>query len=160
MKKNQGLTLIELLVVILIIAMLATFGVVAYKQARAKGRDAKRVYDAAQFVKAMVLYAQENSGAYPPDSGYLGRGGAIDTDIAKYLANPPKDPSDSGGTAASSYYYYYLANNNCEGEVLPTIHVQNIETSNVSYHQNPCTLGASGSENGYASEADYLLIVR
>ncbi|MDD2806991.1 MAG: type II secretion system protein [Patescibacteria group bacterium] len=160
MKKNQGLTLIELLVVILIIAMLATFGVVSYKEARAKGRDTKRVYDAAQYVKAMVLYAQENSGSYPTASGFLGRGGAIDSEIAKYLPTPPKDPSDTGGVTVGSSYYYYLASNNCEGDNLPTIHVQNIETSNASYHQNPCTLGASGSENGFASQADYLLIVR
>lgn len=160
MHSRRGLTLIELMVVILIIALIATIAVIAVRNARAKARDAKRVYDISQYAKALTIYAQENSGAFPAQDGYLGRGGLVDTALAKYLPDAPSDPLDTGGTATSDYYYYYVAQNNCQGEILPSVHVQNIESSNPDFNRNPCTVGSGGSEHGYASESDYLLLIR
>ncbi len=157
MKKNQGLTLIELMVVVLIIALLITVGVVAMKNARAKARDAKRVYDITQYAKAARLYADENGGQFPVESGYLGRSGQTNDDLKKYLPMLPPDPQDDGGTRTDSKYYYYVAANSCQGEVWPTVHVQNVETANEDYYNNPC---AEGSVEGNANFADYLIIIR
>ena len=160
MQSRRGLTLIELMVAVLIIALIATVAVIAVGNARGKARDAKRMYDIAQYAKALIIYAQENNGTFPAQDGFLGRGGLVDAALAKYLPQAPADPIDSGGMGTDDYYYYYVAQNNCQNEIVPSVHVQHIESSNPDFHVNPCTLGAGGSEHGYANQSDYLLIVR
>jgi prepilin-type N-terminal cleavage/methylation domain-containing protein len=160
MHSRRGLTLIELMVVVLIIALIATIAVIAVRNARAKARDVKRVYDISQYAKALTIYAQENSGTFPAQDGYLGRGGTVDVALVKYLPDAPSDPLDTGGTDSSDYYYYYVAQNNCQGGIFPSVHVQHIESSNQDFHKNPCTIAAMSAEHGYASQADYLLIIQ
>jgi prepilin-type N-terminal cleavage/methylation domain-containing protein len=159
MKKNQGFTLIELLVSILILALIVTIGLVAMKNARAKSRDAKRLYDIQQYAKALRIYAHEDpSGAYPPDNGYLGAGHSDGAPNVNNLLRPhfpdlPSDPQDG----QTDKYYYYVAANDCGGEIFPTVHVQTIETSNQDYYDNRCN---PGTDDGNAREADYLIIIR
>jgi prepilin-type N-terminal cleavage/methylation domain-containing protein len=54
MKTKKGFTLIELLVVIAIIGLLATLGVIAFRDAQRKGRDTKRVADIHNVVQAFA----------------------------------------------------------------------------------------------------------
>ncbi len=54
MRKQKGFTLIELLVVVAIIGLLATLAVLAFGNARQKARDAKRLGDLENVMKAMA----------------------------------------------------------------------------------------------------------
>lgn len=163
LKKNRGITLMELMVAVLIIILIATIAMVALKNSRAKARDAKRVYDIQQYAKALQLYNQENNGVYPAESGLLGKGhdDSVNTELRKYLASLPIDPLDNGSDAPThkDYYYYYELKNDCkgDGQHIPTLHIQNIETSNPDYNYNPCSEGSGGQ---YSDRADYLIIVR
>lgn len=82
-KNNKGFTLVELLVVIAIIGVLATLLLLQLGGARGKGRDVKRISDAAQLKQAVEQYFDDNGGTYPamslydvsdPLSPYLGAG--------------------------------------------------------------------------------------
>lgn len=157
---KRGVTLIELMVSVLIIALLATVGMVVMRNSRAKARDAKRVYDLQQYAKALRLYAQSHPlGMYPSSAGYLGRGhpeNEINNDLEPYIADLPSDPRDPGSGETGNYFYYYIPNNSCLGGTYPTVHALNMETSNPDYYHNDCTDGSS--EQG-ADRADYLIIV-
>lgn len=57
---RRGFTLIELLVVISIIGVLATLATIAFSSARSRGRDAKRVSDMTNSVKAFLTADNDN----------------------------------------------------------------------------------------------------
>jgi len=119
-KAKSGFTLIELLVVIAIIGLLASISLIAYKNARQKGNDARRVSDMKQIVNALNLYYQDNS-AYPPVNPANQGAGGWDVSyqpgfladlVPKYLATNPADPINlyQGGslfTNTGRYYYAY-----------------------------------------------------
>jgi len=160
MKNNhsrKGITLIELMVGVLIVALIATIGLIAVKNVRAKSRDTKRIYDIQQYAKALRMYAQDHGMQFPDMTynGYLGRGGAIDSELKDYLPALPKDPLDKGESGLNAYYYFYLGNNNCSGRIYPTVHVQNVETAKAEYNINLCQ--ETGIEN--SNLADYLIII-
>ena len=160
MKKSPGITLIELMVGILIIALIATVGLVALKNARAKARDARRIFDINQYAQALRIYAQENpEGTFPTEGGFLGANhlsAAINDQLRKYIPELPSDPQDDGGTTFNDNYYYYVAQNSCQGQIYPTVHVQNIESGNPDFYNNPCIAGLA---EGNANSADYLIIL-
>ncbi len=60
-KQPRGFTLIELLVVIAIIGILASIVLVSLNSARAKGRDAKRVSELGQMVRAVAVHPSADS---------------------------------------------------------------------------------------------------
>ena len=62
--KQKGFTLIELLVVIAIIGTLSSIVIASVNQARARGRDAKRMLDLKQVQIALALY-YSTVGSYP-----------------------------------------------------------------------------------------------
>lgn len=64
-KYLKGFTLIELLLVIAILGLLASIIMVNLSKARANSRDAKRVVEARQMVKALEAYYLDND-QYPP----------------------------------------------------------------------------------------------
>lgn len=65
-KYNYGFTLIELMVVVAIIAILTSVIMANFTQAKAKGRDAKRISDLAQMQLALELMF-DKCGVYPPN---------------------------------------------------------------------------------------------
>lgn len=131
---SSGFTLVELLVVIAIIVVLFSVVLIAVDPARRLGqaRDAVRKSDVRTIVSAVIQYAVDNNGSYPPIDAneatveIIGTGGVggctgaigancadVDTvddclDLTSYLiddyiAEMPVDPSD--GTQGNSKYY-------------------------------------------------------
>ncbi len=64
---KRGFTLVELLLVVLIIAVLASIVVPRMAGAAAGAKDAKDDANWANLVRALELYASNNSGSYPAD---------------------------------------------------------------------------------------------
>lgn len=77
MQTKKGFTLIELLVVVAIIGLLATLGVIAFRDAQQKARDSKRVADVSSIVKAFALASQEGMMLCQVGSGGSSCGAAI-----------------------------------------------------------------------------------
>jgi len=127
LRTSKGFTLIELLVVIAIIGLLATMAVVSFSGAQSKARDAKRISDVTQLMKALELYYDEN-GSYinsgncastipgaswcnsiqGVSSGHWIRNGAADH-LGAYLSVDPVDPSQGASAVFYTYgaYFYY-----------------------------------------------------
>jgi len=118
---HQGFTLIELLVVIAIIGILASVVSASLNSARGNARDAARLAQAEEFVKALEVYWLEN-GQYPVgESGNTNQAGPRplnDGDFAEsagvalvsggYISEIPDDPKhavDTGPGCTTSYCY-------------------------------------------------------
>jgi len=70
-RTNGAFTLIELLVVIAIIGILASMLLPSLAKAKESGRRMSCVNNEKQLAISMSMYAQDNSGYYPPRSGVL-----------------------------------------------------------------------------------------
>lgn len=103
--KKSGFTLIEVLVAATIIIVLATIGVVSYRQVGVTARDGKRKADLDIVRSALVLYRSEQ-GSYPTYAGQTKanyENAVSDLAGAGYLGQPtPSDPKDD-----STFYYTY-----------------------------------------------------
>ena len=109
-KKSKGFTLIELLVVIAIIGLLASVVTTSLARARMRARDAKRVVDLKNFMKAMELYYNVND-HYPI---YGGADTTYALETVASLAVPPIDtnyisevPFDPINSPTRRYFYAY-----------------------------------------------------
>jgi len=108
LKPIKAFTLIELLVVIAIIGILASVVVVNVGSARVKARDAKRISDTKNIITALNMYYDDNN-KYPSDCSFSGnnfdsgywcyynstntvRWNALNSALASYISNLPKDP--------------------------------------------------------------------
>lgn len=107
--KFRGFTLVELLVVIAIIGLLVAIVVPNLSNAKALGRDSKRVSDIKNIQLALSLYYNDNQ-QYPNSLTALS---------PTYISAVPKDPSNP------NLSYRYSAMNatytsNCTGNSLPS----------------------------------------
>ena len=119
MTKQKGFTLIELLVVIAIIGLLSSIVLVSVYNARAKGRDAKRVSDMSQMSNALELYHNTNQG-YPsgtagvPDD--LAPAFLSQIPVAPLPVDPPCDTiTNPSGGQGNTFYYTPAGNANVVG---------------------------------------------
>ena len=74
MKTKKGFTLVELLLVVLIISVLASIVVPRMSGAAAGAANAKDEANWANLVRALELYASNNSGQYPADQSAFNSG--------------------------------------------------------------------------------------
>ncbi|MFA4943027.1 MAG: FISUMP domain-containing protein [Patescibacteria group bacterium] len=98
LNSKKAFTLIELLVVIAIIGVLATVSIIAFSNARAKARDAKRVGDMKQVQTALELFINDNN-RYPTtlewNTGELYSTNTLST--TTYMRSIPNAPTPSDG---------------------------------------------------------------
>lgn len=110
---SSGFTLIELLIVMVIIGILAGFGLGSFNSSQIKARDAQRKSDLKSITSALEIFYNDK-GYYPSGSGTILGCGSSETSCVwgssfsgtggtLYMAELPRDPS--GGQT-----YYYLSN--------------------------------------------------
>lgn len=141
---RRGFTIVEIIIVLSIISLLAAVVLGNIISSRDTARDTARFSDLEQIQIALRLYA-EQFGTYPPSSatGQIGVGGAIDTELARFLPSVPRDPRHDGST----FYYYYDQAVNCGGSDRVVIYARNMETD--QYRTGPasgCVGDASATE--------------
>ena len=77
---TAGFTIVELLIVIVVIAILATISIVAYRGIQERARASEATSGLAQAKKKLELYKVDNS--IYPTSGNLASAGVTDTDVS------------------------------------------------------------------------------
>jgi prepilin-type N-terminal cleavage/methylation domain-containing protein len=119
--RRRAFTLVELLVVIAIIGLLSTVAVISLAGARSKARDAKRLADKTQIIKALQMYYDSNGGwpwsggswrcfgaptAEPCWKGTYSGLDSLITAMSPYMTIFPKSETDSGNNAYNRYLYH------------------------------------------------------
>lgn len=173
MDKKQGFTLIELLVVIAIISILSSIVLSSVNSARKKARDARRLTDMSQIVKALAFY-YDRYNQYPAhdnDSCCDGWDQAPcnnDTNFITALVNDgfmnktPSDPLVGSGTGCYGYNYHRY---NCVGggsgypcygcdRPFIVLGIRNMETSGNPHPESP---GWSCPNRNWQGEFDWVI---
>ncbi len=110
--KYLGFTLIELMIVIVIIAILATIGLVMYTNVQRSARDSKRIQDINAIQNALEQYRAFN-GSYPQYDSVINISvfQQAKNDLSGYFQGNTI-PNDPGGSGGSTYLYYSTISNN------------------------------------------------
>lgn len=124
-KNLKGTSLIEVLIVATILVILSTIGIMSYRDARAKARDAKRKYDVRSVSLALQIYYDEE-GAYPICSCVGGEpisdcwNNDENNDLIHYLVEEPEKPyiapmpEDPLNKAIDDFVYKYCSDDGKE----------------------------------------------
>jgi prepilin-type N-terminal cleavage/methylation domain-containing protein len=164
-RSYQAFTLIELLVVIAIIGLLSSIVFASLNSARAKARDAQRLANAREIMKALELYYADY-GQYPV-SDYDGCGGwdignkdyrllngrGLDAYFAGGRA--PIDPFASGNCSGIRYYRYGAGSYGCDssGGAYYVLGITDLETRSWPAPESP---GWSCSGRNWQNEFDWV----
>lgn len=127
-----GFTIVELLIVIVVIAILATISIVAYRGVQDRARNAQRLSDAKTIVKALELYKAQ-TGEYPPANSSGQNAGSDGWEYssihpetflqalktANIVSTVPVDPVNTGdfnvsGAKVYGYYRYGAGTSGCD----------------------------------------------
>lgn len=179
-KNTHGFTIIELLITIVVIAILATIGVVAYNGVQARARDAQRVQDVKTIVTALEMYYIDH-GRFPasacgsscPSPKQLGIAWATTSDgswsvleaalVPKYLSSLPREPMAStnqraaaSGDAGLSYDYVVASGCNHQSTTEQYMLVYKLE-SQPQQRQIQGKCSGSGSAVDYAQASEYVV---
>jgi general secretion pathway protein G len=118
--RKHGFTIVELLVVIVVIAILASITIVAFRGIQGRARDSQRVADMSAIAKALEIYKSQ-FGDYPIAVGNSSGGWEISSNPngnqpflkslvdAKIITTVPLDPVNTGdmSISGSKVYAYY-----------------------------------------------------
>ena len=144
--KNKGFTIVELIVVIAIIAILATIIITSVNQFQAKARDAKRIADMSQVMKALEIYRSENSQYPDTDNDDCGGWDVGNRDylflngrLPNIMPTPPRDPTATGNCSGYFYYRYPAGYANCDASkgAFYVLAISNLETVNGASPTSP-----------------------
>jgi prepilin-type N-terminal cleavage/methylation domain-containing protein len=163
---KSGFTIVELLVVIVVIALLATVGLVSYTGIQARARDSQRLQDVVTLQKSIDLYLTRNASLPPrsPSSPSWAMSHVYPNDFIANIAGPEKDlstlPVDPRNTSAMHYrYYVYPAGSHtCPAARGPfyILQVIDMESTGRPHPKSPgfsCLNGPGGRD--WSGEADY-----
>ena len=101
--ENQKLYFV---VIIAILGLLATVGLVSFRGAQVKGRDAQRKNDLGQIQKALEMYYNDYN-QYPTDE-YSSSGSFVDEKGTLYMKEVPEDPKFGAYPYSSDGTFYLL----------------------------------------------------
>jgi len=88
LRSRRGFTLVELLVVIAIIGVLIGIAFPVISSVRDNGRRVTCASNMRQIATALIAYAGQNKGAFPPNSGELGQFWYLEGIIGPYITAP------------------------------------------------------------------------
>lgn len=104
---TSGFTLLELIIVIVIIGIMAAFGISNYPGVQKTAQDTHRMSDLKQYHTSLETYANKNGGFYTSRTSAVIASGALCTDLG--LSQCPADPKTGqnicAGTGLCNYYY-------------------------------------------------------
>ncbi len=111
-----GFTLVELLIVMALITVLAAIGIVSFRGAQNRARDAQRKADLRQYQTALEVYANDNDGFYPYHATAVGASTTLCADLGLADCSNEPDPgrmeyryySDGSGVAGDPTAVTYV----------------------------------------------------
>lgn len=106
-KKQTGFTIAELLIVVVVIAILATISIVAYRGIQERARTSALASSLTQAAKKLSLWQVDSLGQYPTSLVDIG---ITDTDTIVYQYTPDSGASSYCLTATTVGVSYYISN--------------------------------------------------
>jgi prepilin-type N-terminal cleavage/methylation domain-containing protein len=109
---SKGFTLVEILITIMILSVLATAGIIFFRDSFAKGRDERRKQDLQKISHALELFYQINK-RYPGTPGEWTNSSSsnwLTGLVPTYFESLPKPPNASQGEI---YTYHLSSNSEC-----------------------------------------------